>query len=205
MTTRKPARATRTGLRPRGDRRGVSVGGRQPIRDLGRRARPVRFPGFIQYTAEVNAFMPAVTIPFLAWAATVAATSLGVALIAGLQVRWAALASAALLALFGTAMAISLGPKSPLDYSVFSASAGALLLALHEWRTPGTGASSAGCDGPGAPCRGSSASAASPPPSSACTDERNLSGSTDVLHQSCREPDRRRSRRACPRMARLNP
>ncbi|HZN97760.1 MAG TPA: DoxX family membrane protein [Gemmatimonadales bacterium] len=96
-----------------------------------------RFAGFIQYTAEVNAFMPAVTIPFLAWAATVAETSLGVALIAGLQVRWAALASAALLALFGTAMAISLGPKSPLDYSVFSASGGALLLALHEWRTPG--------------------------------------------------------------------
>jgi hypothetical protein len=82
-----------------------------------------RFPGFIQYTAEVNAFMPAAVIPFLAWAATVAETSL-------------ALASAALLALFGTAMAISLGPKSPLDYSVFSASAGALLLALHERRTP---------------------------------------------------------------------
>ena len=79
-----------------------------------------RFPAFIQYTAEVNAFLPAVTIPFLAWAATVAETSLGIAL----------------LALFATAMAISLGPKSPLDYSVFSASAGALLLALHEWRTP---------------------------------------------------------------------
>jgi uncharacterized membrane protein YphA (DoxX/SURF4 family) len=96
-----------------------------------------RFPAFIQYTAEVNAFLPAATIPFLAWAATVAETSLGIALIAGVQVRLAALASAALLALFGTAMAISFGPKSPLDYSVFSASAGALLLALHEWRTPG--------------------------------------------------------------------
>ncbi len=96
-----------------------------------------RFPGFVQYTAEVNAFMPAVTIPLLAWAATAAETSLGIALIAGVQVRLAALASAALLALFGTAMAVSLGPKSPLDYSVFSASAGALLLALHEWRAPG--------------------------------------------------------------------
>jgi uncharacterized membrane protein YphA (DoxX/SURF4 family) len=95
-----------------------------------------RFPGFIQYTAEVNAFMPAAVIPFLAWAATVAETSLGVALIAGLRLRWVAVASAALLAVFGTAMAISLGPKSPLDYSVFSASAGALLLALHQWRVP---------------------------------------------------------------------
>ena len=42
----------------------------------------------------------------------------------------AALASAGLLALFATAMTISLGFKPPLDYSVFSASAGALLLAL---------------------------------------------------------------------------
>jgi putative oxidoreductase len=96
-----------------------------------------RFPGFVEYTAEVNAFMPAAVIPFLAWAATVAETSLGVALITGLGLRWVALASAALLAVFGTAMAISLGPKSPLDYSVFSASAGALLLALHEWQVPG--------------------------------------------------------------------
>jgi uncharacterized membrane protein YphA (DoxX/SURF4 family) len=85
----------------------------------------------------VNAFMPAAVIPFLAWAATVAETSLGIALIAGFQLRRVALASAALLAVFGTAMAISLGPKSPLDYSVFSASAGALLLALHERQVPG--------------------------------------------------------------------
>jgi putative oxidoreductase len=96
-----------------------------------------RFAGFTRYTAEVNAFLPAAAIPFLAWAATLAETSLGVALVAGLRVRWVALASAGLLALFGTAMAISLGPKSPLDYSVFSASAGALLLALHEGDTPG--------------------------------------------------------------------
>ena len=95
-----------------------------------------RFPGFIQYTAEVNAFVPAAVIPLLAWAATVAETSLGLALIAGLRLRWTALASAGLLFLFGTAMALSLGPKSPLDYSVYSASAGALLLALHEWRVP---------------------------------------------------------------------
>ncbi len=89
-----------------------------------------KFPDFIAYTAEVNAFLPAAIIPFLAWAATIAETSLGVALLAGFRLRWTALGSAALLALFGTAMAISQGPKSPLDFSVFSASAGALLLAL---------------------------------------------------------------------------
>jgi uncharacterized membrane protein YphA (DoxX/SURF4 family) len=92
------------------------------------------FARFMRYTAEVNAFMPAATIPFLAWAATIAESTLGIALIAGIRVRWAALGSACLLALFGTAMALSLGLKSPLDYSVFSASAGALLLAECERR-----------------------------------------------------------------------
>lgn len=59
---------------------------------------------------------------------------LGIALIAGVRVRWAALGSAVLLLLFGLAMAISLGLKSPLDYSVFSASACAALLALDSRR-----------------------------------------------------------------------
>lgn len=94
------------------------------------------FPEFIRYTASVNAFMPAATIPFLAWAATAAELSLGVALIAGYRVRWAALGSAVLLALFATAMAISFGIKSPMDYSVFSASAAALLLARAEGSRP---------------------------------------------------------------------
>ena len=84
---------------------------------------------FVKYTAQVNAFMPAMTIPFLAVAATVAELLLGVALVVGFRLRWTALGSAALLALFGVAMTISFGPKEPLDYSVFSACAAALLLA----------------------------------------------------------------------------
>jgi putative oxidoreductase len=106
---------------------------------------PDNFARFIQRTAELNAFMPASTMPLLAWAATAVETSLGVALIVGVQVRWAAFGSAVLLAWFGTAMAVSAGLKSPLDYSVFSASAGALLLALHETRTrpPGVARSAA--------------------------------------------------------------
>jgi putative oxidoreductase len=92
------------------------------------------FAGFVDYTAKVNSFMPAFTIPFLAWAATAAELSLGVALILGIWPRWVALGSALLLALFGTAMAISFGIKSPMDYSVFSASAGAVLLALYSDR-----------------------------------------------------------------------
>ena len=89
------------------------------------------FAGFVSYTAQVNSFMPAFSIPFLAWAATAAELFLGVALILGVWPRWVALGSAALLALFGIAMAMSFGIKSPMDYSVFSASAGAVLLALY--------------------------------------------------------------------------
>ena len=92
------------------------------------------FSDFTRYTAQVNSFMPAAIIPVLAWAATVAELSLGIALIVGVGLRLAAIGSSLLLALFGTAMAVSFGIKAPLDYSVFSASAGALLLALHETR-----------------------------------------------------------------------
>jgi uncharacterized membrane protein YphA (DoxX/SURF4 family) len=95
------------------------------------------FAGFVSYTAKVNSFMPAFSIPFLAWAATAGELALGVALILGVWPRWVALGSAVLLALFGIAMAISFGIKSPMDYSVFSASAGAVLLALWQWRGSG--------------------------------------------------------------------
>ena len=88
------------------------------------------FASFTRYVAQVNSFMPTFTIPFLAWAATAADTTLGILLILGIWPRWVALGSAILLFLFGMAMAISFGIKKPLDYSVFSASAGALLLSL---------------------------------------------------------------------------
>ena len=96
------------------------------------------FNGFISYTAKVNSFMPASSIPFLAWAATAAELVLGVLLLLGLWPRWTALASALLLILFGSAMAISFGAKSPLDYSVFSASAAAFMLALNQPTSPTT-------------------------------------------------------------------
>ena len=90
------------------------------------------FEDFERYTAEVNAFMPRASIPFLAWTATAAELGLGLLLVLGVWRRPVALASAALLLIFGLAMALSLGIKSPLDYSVFSASAGALLLATAD-------------------------------------------------------------------------
>jgi uncharacterized membrane protein YphA (DoxX/SURF4 family) len=68
----------------------------------------------------------------LAWAATAGELTLGIALLLGVWTRLVAASSAALLALFALAMTVSLGVKQPLDYSVFSASAGALLLAIHQ-------------------------------------------------------------------------
>ena len=90
------------------------------------------FANFTKYTAEVNSFMPAWTIPYIAWIATAAETFFAIALLIGIWPRWIALGTAVLLALFGTAMAISFGIRSPLDYSVFSASAAAFLLAVHD-------------------------------------------------------------------------
>ena len=97
---------------------------------------PHPFAQFIKYTAEVNSFLPASLSPFLAVAATIAEPTLGIALLAGFKPRWTGMASAILLALFGTAMTISGGIKSALDASVFSASAAALLAAreLHVSR-----------------------------------------------------------------------
>lgn len=92
------------------------------------------FATFTAYTGQVNSFMPKFLIPSLAWAATIAETSLGIGLILGLWPRWVALGAAFLLFLFGAAMTISFGLKSPLDYSVFSASAAALLLVM--WPKP---------------------------------------------------------------------
>ena len=92
------------------------------------------FVSFIEYAAEVNSFLPRTLIPTVAVLATLCETALGILLILGLWPRWVSLGSAVLLAMFGTAMAISFGLKSPMDYSVFSASGASILLALDASR-----------------------------------------------------------------------
>jgi uncharacterized membrane protein YphA (DoxX/SURF4 family) len=92
------------------------------------------FANFIEYAAEVNSFLPRAVIPSVAVVATVCETLLGILLILGLWPRWVSAGSAVLLAMFGTAMAISFGLKSPMDYSVFSASSASVLLALDAFR-----------------------------------------------------------------------
>jgi len=83
----------------------------------------------VDYVAMLNWFAPALLIPPLAWAATVAETLFAIGLLVGWRLRWIALASGLLLSSFSLTMTIAFGIKSPLDYSVFSAAAGAFLLA----------------------------------------------------------------------------
>jgi uncharacterized membrane protein YphA (DoxX/SURF4 family) len=89
------------------------------------------FGRFIAYTGKLNWFVPTILLPTLAWASTLAEILLGLALIVGLFTRIAALLSGMILLLFAVAMTVALGVKVPLDFSVFSASAGAFLLAAY--------------------------------------------------------------------------
>ena len=94
------------------------------------------FAHFVAYTGQLNWFAPAALIPPLAWMATLAEIVLGLALIAGLFTRLAAVLSGILLLLFALAMTFALGLKAPLDFSVFSASAAAFALAacdVYPW------------------------------------------------------------------------
>jgi hypothetical protein len=87
------------------------------------------WPTFVSYVATLNWFLPTAAIPALALIVTVLEVAIAVALLGGLWVRTSALVSGTLLTGFGLAMAVALGWKAPLDYSVFSAGAGALVLA----------------------------------------------------------------------------
>jgi len=84
---------------------------------------------FVAYTAKLNWFLPAATIPVLAIISTAAETLFGFLLILGWKTRITALLSGLLLTTFALTMAMASGVKAPLDLSVFSAAGGALLLA----------------------------------------------------------------------------
>lgn len=91
---------------------------------------------FLQYTAQVNSFLPERFIPAIAVASTILETGLGLLLLVGFKTNYAAYGTALLTLLFALCMAYSSGIKEPLDYSVFAFSAGALLLATspnHKW------------------------------------------------------------------------
>ena len=87
------------------------------------------FSHFVAYTAKLNWFMPSAAIPALACASTCAEILLGIALVLGAFTRVAAFLSGWLLLLFALSMTFALGLKAPLNFSVFTASAAAFLLA----------------------------------------------------------------------------
>jgi len=76
----------------------------------------------------VNWYLPVAMVPAVAILSTILETCFGLALLVGWQTRKAALGSSVLLTLFAVAM-FSGNPKSPFDYSVFTAAFGALALA----------------------------------------------------------------------------
>jgi uncharacterized membrane protein YphA (DoxX/SURF4 family) len=91
------------------------------------------FANFEAYTAILNWFLPHNWIHPLALLDTALEVLLGIFLLLGLATRVTAFVSGVLLLLFALAMSFapSVGILSALGYSVFSASAGAFLLALN--------------------------------------------------------------------------
>jgi hypothetical protein len=85
-------------------------------------------PLYEDYVALLNPFLPAALISPVGWVATLSEVVIAIGLLAGWRLRWFALAATILLTLFATAMLFSLGPKPPLDYSVWSAAGAAFLL-----------------------------------------------------------------------------
>jgi len=85
---------------------------------------------FVDYTAKLNWFLPAAMIPALAIIATAAETLFGLLLVLGWKIRITALLSGVLLTTFALTMTMALGVKAPLNFSVFSAAGGALLLGV---------------------------------------------------------------------------
>lgn len=90
------------------------------------------FARFLEYTATLLPFLSTTLVTVAGWAATAAEITLGVALLVGVRVRLAALASGILLLTFAIAMTTALGPEAPLSYSVWTAAAGAFLLAQNQ-------------------------------------------------------------------------
>jgi len=83
---------------------------------------------FLNYTAVINPWMPAGLIPALGFVASAAEVLFGVCLLAGFKTELVARLSGALLLLFAISMTLATGIKGPLDYSVFTAAAGAFAL-----------------------------------------------------------------------------
>lgn len=87
------------------------------------------FEAFRNYTGELLWYLPDTLVTFAAWMATILEIGLALGLLAGVWLRWFALFSGMLLASFAIAMTAALGAEAAFSYSVWTATAGAFLLA----------------------------------------------------------------------------
>lgn len=86
------------------------------------------YPAFLEYTALLNPWAPKALIPVIGGIATGLEIIFAITLIIGFRVKETSLSSAILLLIFAVSMAVTIGIKAPLDYSVFSACGAAFLL-----------------------------------------------------------------------------
>lgn len=84
---------------------------------------------FVDYTGLINPWLPPSLVPSASVVATAAEVIFGIALLIGFKTALFARLSGILLLVFALAMSFSLGPKAPLDYSVYAAAAAAFALA----------------------------------------------------------------------------
>src|SRR6476646_654825 len=84
---------------------------------------------FVGYVSKLNWFLPAALIPALSIIVAAAEVLFGLLLVVGWKTRITARLSGVLLTIFALTMMVAWGVKAPLDFSVFSAAGGALLLA----------------------------------------------------------------------------
>lgn len=85
---------------------------------------------FLEYTQVLNPWIPNALIPTIGVIATAAEVIFALFLIVGFKTELFAKLSGFLMLIFAISMTLSTGIKGALDYSVFSASAGAFALSL---------------------------------------------------------------------------
>jgi hypothetical protein len=97
------------------------------------------FGPFLAYTGKLLWYLPAGLVPAAGWAATVLEVVLAVGLLAGFRLPMFAFASGVLLVVFAVSMTVALGTEPPLSSSVWTAAAGAFVLASFRLTTGGNG------------------------------------------------------------------
>lgn len=91
---------------------------------------------FAEYAHQLVPFASGWSLTVIVWGSTATEATLGVLLLVGWRPRLVGAATCLVLMVFGTAMAISLGPESPLSYSVFSAASAAAAYAVLGTTSP---------------------------------------------------------------------